>query len=113
MNAFGVGAAVGLELRFDPINGRAVSVGIFAAVTELGQSLDGRLIVRQVEPSDQRFDWIVRRVALSPSEIREENTRDQQQSHFSIPHCKSCQHSAVSDQPNQVRSSRFRRKRHA
>ena len=37
MDAFGVGATVGFELRFDPVDRRAVSVGIFAAVAEFGQ----------------------------------------------------------------------------
>ena len=35
--------------------GASVSVGKFAAVTEFGQRLDGRLVVRQVEPSDQHL----------------------------------------------------------
>jgi hypothetical protein len=82
VDAFGVGATIGFELRLDPIDGGAVSVGTFPAVAEFGQRLDGRLVALQVEPSDKRFDWIVRSVALSPCETREENPCHQQQSHF-------------------------------
>jgi hypothetical protein len=59
MDALGVGATVGFELRFDEIDGRPVSVGTLPAVAEFRQALDGSLVVRQVEPSDQRFDLIV------------------------------------------------------
>jgi len=79
MDAFGIGAAVGLELRFDPVDRRAVSVGIFPAVTEFGQRFYCRLVMLQVEPSDQRLDWIFRRVGLSTSGTREENPCGQQQ----------------------------------
>jgi hypothetical protein len=98
MDAFSIGATVGLELRFDPIDGRAVAISTLPAVTEFGQRLDGCLVALQVEPSDQRLDWIVRRVVLSTAETHEENPCDQQQcfrarerkissrvSHFSIP----------------------------
>src|SRR5262249_40573370 len=51
VDALGVGAAVALELRFDPIDGGAVAVGALAAVAEFGETPDGGFVFRQVEPS--------------------------------------------------------------
>jgi hypothetical protein len=36
MNALGIGAAVALQLRFDPVNGGTVPVGALAPVAKLG-----------------------------------------------------------------------------
>jgi hypothetical protein len=49
VNALGVGAAVALELRFDPVDGGAVAVGALAAVAELGEAFDGGLVALQFQ----------------------------------------------------------------
>jgi hypothetical protein len=60
LDAVGVGAAVTLELRLDPIGGGAIAIGALAAITELRQSFDGRLVFLQVEPCDHGLDRIGR-----------------------------------------------------
>src|SRR5439155_25428218 len=53
-----VGTAVAPELRFDPVHRGAVSVGALAAVTELGEAFDRRLVLLEVEPRDQLGDGV-------------------------------------------------------
>ena len=53
LQAFGVRAAVGLELGLDPVQRLAVALRALAAVTELGQALDGGLVPLQVELADE------------------------------------------------------------
>ncbi len=57
---FGVGAAVTLQLRLDPVQRVAVALRTLAAVTELGQALDGGLVFAKVEPLDQNADRVGR-----------------------------------------------------
>ena len=64
VQALGVRAAVTLELRLDPVDGRAIAVGALAAVAELGEPLDRRLVALEIETSDQNRDGIGRRTAL-------------------------------------------------
>ena len=52
-------AAEALELRLNPVDSRAVAVGALPAIAELGQALDGRLVLLQVEPADQRLHRLV------------------------------------------------------
>jgi len=53
LQAFGVRAAVGLELGLDPVQRLAVALRALAAVTELGEALDGGLVPLQVELADK------------------------------------------------------------
>jgi hypothetical protein len=52
LQAFRVRAAVGPELGFDPVQRLAVALRALAAVTKLGQALDGGLVPLQVELAD-------------------------------------------------------------
>src|SRR5258705_12780903 len=58
LDASDVGAAIAPELGLDPIDRGAVSVGALAPVAELGEALDGRLVLLQVEPGDELGDGI-------------------------------------------------------
>ena len=56
VDAFDVGAAVALELRFDPVDRLAIALGALASIAELRQALDGRLVALEIEPADQRLE---------------------------------------------------------
>src|SRR5262249_25682659 len=53
-------APIALQLRLDPVDGCAISIGSLAAITELGQPFDGRLVFLEVETIDERLDRIGR-----------------------------------------------------
>ncbi len=58
-------AAVALELRLDPVAGRAIAIGSLPSVAEFRQTLDGRLESLEIQMPDQYFDRILRpRTAL-------------------------------------------------
>ena len=54
-----VGAAVALELRFDPVDGGAVAIGALTAIAELRQALYRGLVLLELEPADHRLDAFV------------------------------------------------------
>src|SRR5439155_14031636 len=58
LQAGDVGTAVALELGLDPVHRGAVSVRALAAVAELGETLDRRLVQLEVEPRDEPGDGI-------------------------------------------------------
>ena len=51
-------AAVALELRLDPVDRGAVAIGALAAIAELRQPLDRRLVLFEIEAADQRLHRI-------------------------------------------------------
>src|SRR5205823_8830080 len=53
LEAGDVGTAVAPQLSLDPVHRGAVSVRALAAVTELGETLDRRLVLLEVEPRDE------------------------------------------------------------
>jgi hypothetical protein len=57
-NALGVGAAIALELRLDPVDRVPISLRTLAAVTELREFLDGRLVFLEVEAGHEVADGI-------------------------------------------------------
>ena len=57
VQALGVRAAVALELRLDPVDGRAIAVGALAAVAELGEPLDRRLVALEIETCRPESRW--------------------------------------------------------
>ncbi len=57
-NPLGIGTAVTLELRLDPVNRRAVAVGALPAIAELGQALDGGLVLGKFQTADHGFDGV-------------------------------------------------------
>src|SRR6185503_13794677 len=57
-DASDVGAAVAAQLRFDPVHRIAVAVGPLAAVAELSETLDRRLVLLEVEPGDEPGDGV-------------------------------------------------------
>jgi hypothetical protein len=61
LQALDIRAAVRFELGFDPVQRLAIALGALAAVTELRQALDGRLVLFQVELADQCGDRIAGR----------------------------------------------------
>ena len=61
-DALRVRAAVALELRFDPVDRGAIALGALAAIAELRQSLDRRLVLLEVEPADQLANRIIDRI---------------------------------------------------
>src|SRR5262249_23729625 len=62
MDSLGVGAAVALELRLDPVDGGAIAVGALATVAESGEAEDSVLVVLEVEAADERDDAGVERL---------------------------------------------------
>src|SRR5437762_1216688 len=54
LDALRVRATIGLELRFDPVDGGAIAIGTLPAVAELRQPFDRRLVPVEVEPRDHR-----------------------------------------------------------
>jgi hypothetical protein len=48
-HSLGVGAAVALELRLDPVVRGAIAIRALPAVAELRQPLDGRLVTLEIE----------------------------------------------------------------
>jgi hypothetical protein len=71
---FGVRAAIALELRLDPVSGRAVAIGALPPIAELRQTLDGGLEPLEIEAADQCADRVVGRL-LSRQLCRGENDR--------------------------------------
>jgi hypothetical protein len=47
-------------LRFDPIDRRAIAIGSLTPIAELREAFDRRLVLLEVEPSDQRAHRIRR-----------------------------------------------------
>src|SRR5258708_31508158 len=60
VQALGVGASVTLELGLNPVDRGAVAGGALAAVAELGEPENSRLVAVEVEPPDQGRDRIGR-----------------------------------------------------
>ncbi len=58
LDPLGVGAAVTLELRLDPVHCLAIALGALATIAELREALDGGLVFFEIEPADQRPDRI-------------------------------------------------------
>src|SRR5213596_2809986 len=54
-----IGTAVAPELGLDPVHRGAVAVGALAPVAELGEALDRRLVLLEVEARDQPSDGIL------------------------------------------------------
>src|SRR4029077_4201872 len=59
-DALRVGAAVALELRFDPVDGGAIPIRALAPVAELRETLDRRLVFLQLEPGDHVLHGVAR-----------------------------------------------------
>src|SRR5581483_8502579 len=51
-------AAVRLQLRLDPVHGRAVAIRALPPIAELGQTFDGRLVLLEVETAGERADVV-------------------------------------------------------
>src|SRR5256712_14202116 len=54
-------AAEALQLAFDPVDRRAISIGPLAPIAERGQAPDRGLVPLEIEPSDQHPDRVVGR----------------------------------------------------
>src|SRR5207237_970037 len=61
-----VRAARALELRLDPVDGRAVAIGPLTPIAELRQSVDRGLVLVQIEPLYEDLDRVVGLVAGRP-----------------------------------------------
>jgi hypothetical protein len=59
LDAFG-GTAVAFELGFDPVDRRAIAIRALTPIAELREPFDRRLVLLEVEPSDQRAHRIRR-----------------------------------------------------
>src|ERR1051326_5816352 len=59
MDSLGVGATVALELGLDPIHRGAVSLSALAAIAELREPADRRLVPLEIEPAGELPDRIV------------------------------------------------------
>ena len=55
-----VPAAIGAQLRFDPIDRSAIAVGALATVTKACESLDRRLVALQIQTGYERRGRVVR-----------------------------------------------------
>jgi hypothetical protein len=60
-DALGVRAAVALELGLDPVHRIPVALRPLPSIPELGEPLDRRLVLFQIEPTDEGRDRGVRR----------------------------------------------------
>src|SRR2546430_4193215 len=58
LQAGDVGTAVAPQLGLDPVHRGAVSVRSLAAVTEMGETLDRRLVLLEIEQRDEPGDGI-------------------------------------------------------
>jgi hypothetical protein len=59
-DALGIGATGALELSLDPIEGGAVAIRALLSIAELCQAFDRRLVLLQVEATDERLHLGVR-----------------------------------------------------
>src|SRR5574338_651522 len=80
-NAFNVRAPVALQLRLDPVDGAAIPLRALPAVPKLGESLDGRLVLLEIESGDHVADGICRvsrsGVALRQRRCAQDGQRDE------------------------------------